>query len=208
MSGFSEKERELLHQLFSPKTINKLLQLFPQSSEFQWLSIYRKILSEGPCDEIQSSDLLSRTFGTVQKSESDVNLILYVDGASDMENGRAGIGGIFYLAGKSNDEKKELYSFSEYIGKATNNEAEYRAFIRGLEFGQQLNGRDISIFSDSELLVKQINLEYQVKNKRLQKLYREAKELLTMFHSWKINHIPREQNKIADILSKQGLNNI
>ncbi len=202
MSGFSEKERELLHQLFSPKTINKLLKLFPQSSESQWLSIYRKIL------KIQSSEIPSRTFGTAQKSESDVNLILYVDGASDMEHGRAGIGGIFYLAGKSNDEKKELYSFSEYIGKATNNEAEYRAFIRGLEYGKQLNGRDISIFSDSELLVKQMNLEYKVKNKRLQKLYSEAKELLTMFHSWKINHIPREQNKIADNLSKQGLNNI
>lgn len=199
MSGFSEKERELLHQLFSPKTINKLLQLFPQSSESQWISIYRKIL------EIQSSELPN---DSVQESESDVNLILYVDGASDIENGRAGIGGIFYLAGKSNDEKKELYSFSEYIGKATNNEAEYRALMRGLEFGKQLNGRDISIFSDSELLVKQMNLEYKVKNKRLQKLYREAKELLTMFHSWKINHIPREQNKIADNLSKQGLNNI
>ncbi len=202
MYGFSEKERELLHQLFSPKTINKLLQLFPQSSESQWLSIYRKIL------KIQSSELPSRTFETVQKSESDVNLILYVDGASDLENGRAGIGGIFYLSEKSNYDKKELYSFSEYIGKATNNEAEYRAFIRGLEYGKQLNGRDISIFSDSELLVKQMNLEYKVKNKRLQKLYREAKELLTMFHSWKINYIPREQNKIADNLSKQGLNNI
>ncbi len=124
---------------------------------------------------------------------------LYVDGASNLHAKIAGIGGVFYRNGT------ELYTFSEFIGAATNNEAEYSALIKGLNESLRLNLLNIVIYADSELVVKQINGEYKVKNKRMQKLYGEAQALLNRFEAWTITHIPREKNSAADGLSKEGM---
>ena len=99
---------------------------------------------------------------------------------------------------------KEFYSFSENIGSATNNEAEYTALIKALELSLELNISQLTIFSDSELIVKQINLEYKVKNERLQKLHSSARTMLAEF-VWTLQHVSREKNKKADALSKQAL---
>ncbi|MFL3050304.1 MAG: ribonuclease HI family protein, partial [Candidatus Neomarinimicrobiota bacterium] len=98
----------------------------------------------------------------------------------------------------------EFHSFSENIGAATNNEAEYQALIRALDISKKLNIYKIDIFSDSELLVKQINLEYKVKNERLKKLHTKARDKLYN-STWKLSHIRREKNRKADFLSKKGL---
>ena len=86
----------------------------------------------------------------------------------------------------------------------TNNEAEYTALIRALELSLELNISQLTIFSDSELIVKQINLEYKVKNERLQKLHSSARAMLAEF-VWTLQHVSREKNKKADALSKQAL---
>ena len=124
---------------------------------------------------------------------------LYVDGAADLHTKTAGIGGVFYRNGD------ELFSFSEFIGSSTNNEAEYGALIKGLEESHNLNLRNIDIFADSELVVKQINGEYKVKNERMQKLHGKAISSLAKLNSWSLTHIPREKNSVADKLSKDGM---
>ena len=124
---------------------------------------------------------------------------LFVDGAADLHTKTAGIGGVFYRNGD------ELYSFSEFIGNATNNEAEYNALIKGLEEAINLNILDIEIFADSELVVKQINGQYKVRNERMQKLNTQVNILLRKMNNWSVSHIPREKNSAADKLSKDGM---
>lgn len=123
---------------------------------------------------------------------------LYCDGASRGNPGEAGIGCVIWL----NSDK--VIKISEYVGKTTNNVAEYKALIRGLEEVQNLGVEEIEIFSDSELLVRQISGIYKVKNKNLIELYGKAKELLSKLKSYKITHVNREKNSIADKLAKEA----
>jgi ribonuclease HI len=122
---------------------------------------------------------------------------LYCDGASRGNPGDAGIGCVIIL-----DNKK--IEISEYIGKTTNNVAEYTALIRGLEQALKQNVKEIDIFSDSELLVRQINGAYKVRNKNLIPLYNKVIELLNKFKKYRILHIYREKNELADKLAKNA----
>ncbi len=124
---------------------------------------------------------------------------LFVDGAADLHSGTAGIGGVFYRNGE------ELYSFSEFIGSKTNNEAEYQALIQGIKEAHKLNLLSINIFADSQLVVRQITGEYKVKNERMKLLHKQALELLEKLENWNIEHVLRDKNKRADALSKSGM---
>ena len=124
---------------------------------------------------------------------------LYVDGAADLHSKTAGIGGVFY-----NNADEEIYRFSEYLDDATNNEAEYTALIEGLKYGLELKLININIYSDSELVVKQISGHYKVKNDRMKKLYKETYSLLSKFKSWSCTHVLRDKNKVADKLATDG----
>lgn len=123
---------------------------------------------------------------------------LYCDGASRGNPGEAGIGCVIFL----NDDRE--IKISEYVGKTTNNVAEYKALIRGLEEAQKLGVEEIEIFSDSELLVRQIRGIYKVKNKNLIELYGKVKELLGKLKGYELIHINRENNSIADKLAKEA----
>jgi ribonuclease HI len=129
-----------------------------------------------------------------------VILTAYADGASRGNPGQAGIGVVFY-----NDKDEVVAELSEYIGEATNNAAEYTAVIRALEKGLELGGVEISLFTDSELLAKQINGEYAVKNEGLIPLYKQVINLKGEFDKFQVTHVPREQNKAADSLANQAI---
>lgn len=94
---------------------------------------------------------------------------------------------------------------AETLGTATNNVAEYTALVRGLELAGELGLKQVSVFSDSELIVKQMSGEYRVKNADLQELYREASRLRRGFDAATITHVRREQNKRADALCNEAL---
>lgn len=126
---------------------------------------------------------------------------LFIDGASNLQKKTSGLGGVFYLNGD------EVYSFAEYRPNLTNNEAEYGALIFGLEKASELSINELTIYSDSELVVRQILGEYQVKNPRMKELYQQAIALLDQLDSWSIKHVRREKNTRADALSKEGLSN-
>ena len=135
----------------------------------------------------------------LSKLKSNDKVILYIDGAAMPDRQGAGIGGVCYK------NEKKIFSFSEFIGNRTNNEAEYFALIQGLNHALEKEIKSITIYSDSQLVVNQINRKYQVKNERMILCYQKAMNILSNFNSWTIIHIPREKNKEADFLSKQGL---
>jgi ribonuclease HI len=133
-----------------------------------------------------------------KKLEEDKIITLYIDGAADLHSKTAGIGGVIY----NSDE--EIFSFSEYLHDSTNNEAEYGALIAGLKYLIKLNLLSATIYSDSELVVKQVNGEYRVKNDRMITLYNEVIHLLSTFNSWSLIHVLRDKNKVADKLANEG----
>jgi len=129
-------------------------------------------------------------------------LTFYIDGASRGNPGRAAIG-IVIMNGNGHviDELKR------YIGETTNNMAEYQALIEALTEGKRIGGKGIKVFSDSELMVRQINGIYKVKDAKLLDMYREAKRLISGFGEFKIEHIARDKNSTADALANEALDN-
>ncbi len=134
----------------------------------------------------------------IQKLEAVIN----IDGASSGNPGPAGLGVLIC------HPEGEIYEkISEYIGEATNNIAEYRAFIKALERSKVLGLKDIQILSDSELLVKQVLGEYKIKNKGIMKLAAEASQICKFFNKVHLKHIPREENITADKLAQLAIKN-
>jgi ribonuclease HI len=126
---------------------------------------------------------------------------IFTDGAARGNPGPAGIGVVIRT------DKEVLLEVADYIGKTTNNVAEYMALIRGLEEAIDMGERSVEVFADSELIVKQIMGEYQVKNEGLAPLYYNAKSLIKKFKHFSITHVPREENEHADLLSNKGIDN-
>ncbi|MBI2251693.1 MAG: NUDIX domain-containing protein [Armatimonadetes bacterium] len=127
-----------------------------------------------------------------------MNFKIYIDGASRGNPGNSGIG---ILILKDGVTFKEI---SEYIGITTNNQAEYLALIKALRELEKSSSNSALIFSDSELLVKQWNGKYQVKDEKLKSLYHQAKTISTDKRI-NLSFIPREKNKQADFLANQGI---
>jgi ribonuclease HI len=128
-----------------------------------------------------------------------MELTIYTDGASRNNPGEAGAG-IFILR---NGEPIER--IARYLGTTTNNIAEYTAAIIGLEQAVKLGASRVILNADSELLVKQINGQYKVKNEGLKPLYARVKELIAKINSVEVQYIPREKNKEADALANKAI---
>ena len=128
------------------------------------------------------------------------SLRLHVDGASRGNPGEAGFG-VHVTA----PDGSAVASFYGYLGKATNNVAEYQALLHGLRFALARGAARVEVFSDSELLVRQIEGRYRVKNAGLQPLHGEAKSLLARFERARVAHVPRERNTEADALANRAV---
>jgi ribonuclease HI len=127
-------------------------------------------------------------------------LIIYTDGASLGNPGLAAIGAVI------KDERGKLVAnISRRIGRATNNQAEYRAIIAALEEAVRFGAEEVDVKSDSELVVKQINGRYRVKKAALRPLYQRVVQLSDSLAGFTIIHVPREQNTEADNLAHQAL---
>ncbi len=126
-------------------------------------------------------------------------LTIYTDGAARGNPGPAAYAYVIEQNGSPPIEAKGL------LGHTTNNVAEYTALVRVLEHAARLGARRLLINSDSELLVKQMNGEYQVKNEDLRALYNQARALARPFEAVTIRHVRREQNRRADELCNEAL---
>jgi ribonuclease HI len=133
---------------------------------------------------------------TMETAKTGICLKVFVDGASRGNPGPAGVGVLL------TDEKGDpLLEDSRFLGERTNNQAEYEALIFGLSKVKELNPRSVKVFSDSELMVKQMRGEYRVKNELLKPLFKEAANLLDSLSDAEIIQIPRKENKRADQLA-------
>ncbi len=127
-------------------------------------------------------------------------LEIYIDGASKGNPGPSGIGAVICQSGIV------VKNISSFIGNATNNIAEYTALIYALQEASVLKAESLKIKTDSQLLARQLNKVYKVKNANISGLYDRAVFLLSAFKEVSIQSIPREENKGADKLATEAVN--
>jgi ribonuclease HI len=126
-------------------------------------------------------------------------LTINIDGASRGNPGLSGIGVVISCDGEI------LAEYNEFIGNSTNNLAEYAALKKALKIASNMNDDEITILSDSELVVKQRTHNYKVRSKRLKTVFREISNLEKSFKRVSYRHIPREGNRAADLLANKSI---
>jgi len=126
-------------------------------------------------------------------------LEIYTDGGARGNPGPAGIGVVIWR------DNELIGRYKEYIGEATNNQAEYKAAILGLQQAKKLGAKELVFYMDSELVVNQLDRKYKIKDPKLGSLFVQAWNLILHFKSVEFLHIPREKNKEADKLVNQAI---
>lgn len=124
---------------------------------------------------------------------------IYIDGASKGNPGPSGIGVVICR------DSQTIKNISSFIGNTTNNVAEYTALIYGLQEALMLNAQSIKINTDSQLLYRQINKVYKIKNPNILGLYNQVLHLMSAFKEVSINYISRKENRGADKLADQAI---
>ena len=130
-----------------------------------------------------------------------MHCLIRTDGGARGNPGPAGIGVVVENA----ETGEVLEQHAQYLGHTTNNQAEYRAVILGLRRCLALGAKKVDVLADSELLIKQANGEYKVKNRELASRYLEMKNLETQIGRVHYRHVRRAQNKAADALANQAM---
>lgn len=125
---------------------------------------------------------------------------LFTDGASRGNPGQAGAGAVLMAP-----NGEELAARSVYLGACTNNVAEYKALLLGLDEALAIGCTELEIALDSELIVRQIQGRYKVKNETLLELFHQVRERLARLGKWSVLHVPRAQNARADQLANRGI---
>lgn len=125
---------------------------------------------------------------------------LYTDGGARGNPGPAGAGALLLAP-----DGKEVEAISAYLGELTNNQAEYRALLLGLQAAIDNDVRELDVRMDSELIVKQMKGEYKVKHPDMKVLHAQARQLVVQFDSISFHHIRRELNSDADALVNQAI---
>lgn len=137
---------------------------------------------------------------TVAQSACTGRCRLFTDGASRGNPGQAGAGAVLLT-----EQGEELAARAVFLGTCTNNVAEYKALLIGLEEARRQGCTELAICLDSELIVRQVQGRYKVKNEALLPLFQQVRERLAQFKTWSIAHVPRAQNARADQLANQGI---
>jgi ribonuclease HI len=135
-----------------------------------------------------------------EEAEKAKRTRLYTDGAARGNPGPAGAGAVIL-----NPEGHVVAKIGKFLGDSTNNVAEYMGLILGLKRARAMGIKELEVYSDSELLVKQLAGEYAVKAEHLRPLHDEASALLKGFSFIQVRHIPREENTAADLMSNRAI---
>ncbi len=184
---------EILAENLSDSVIRKLF------SDFEVDEVRRLLRGELQVVELEPATEAKPVVNTTVVGK-DLRCKLFTDGASRGNPGEAGAGSVLL-----DDKGKELVCRSLYLGRCTNNVAEYRALILGLQSAQEIGCSRLTILLDSQLIVRQVEGRYKVKNAALKPLFKEVKMLLAGFEIWSIAHVPREENKRADEMANRGI---
>ena len=127
-------------------------------------------------------------------------IIAHIDGGSRGNPGPAAYAVVVSTAGGAH-----VASLSQFLGHATNNIAEYEGLLAALSYALEHNHRRLKIITDSELMARQINGQYKVKNANLKVLYDRARTLIAKFDAFRIEHVRREHNREADRLANEAM---
>jgi ribonuclease HI len=139
----------------------------------------------------------------IAASSDDTFATLWTDGAARGNPGPAGIG--VMLKGP---DGAVIAAEGRFVGHSTNNVAEYKALLRGLELALERGVLKLEVRADSELLIKQLKGEYRVRNAGLLPLYEQAQALLGRLDAFRLKHVRREQNAEADRLANEGIDRV
>jgi ribonuclease HI len=139
-------------------------------------------------------------FEEVEHAPSYLRLRLYSDGAARGNPGPAGAGAVLVEPNGQVVDK-----LGKFLGHQTNNYAEYSGLLLGLRRAMELGVREVEVFADSELMIRQLGGRYQVKSPSLRPLYEEALKVLNGFERVKLVHVPREMNRAADEMSNRAI---
>lgn len=130
---------------------------------------------------------------------------MYADGGSRGNPGPAASGFVLFEFDESGEQGEKIFEHGEYLGVATNNQAEYTAIVLGLKKARELGAESLDVRLDSELAVKQLNGEYRVKNPDLAKIFLQVYNLRPHFREIRFTHVRREFNKEADAMVNKAL---
>ena len=133
-------------------------------------------------------------------TDGALSVVAYSDGASRGNPGPASFGAVVY-----DEAGAELRLISQALGFATNNQAEYEGAIAALEAALDLGASAVELRMDSELIVRQLEGRYRVRNAKLRPLYERLLELGGRFRRFAVRHVPREENRVADRLANEAL---
>jgi len=129
-----------------------------------------------------------------------MKMILFADGGARGNPGPAAAGVVL-----KNSKNETLATISNFLGTATNNQAEYAGVILGVKKALELSATELDIYLDSKLIVEQVSGRWKIKDLELKKLAEKVHAGLEQLGKWQIHHIPREKNREADLLANQAL---
>ncbi len=180
---------------FGQLTEGRLRELLHAAAE----RVEPRALRKGESALPTSSDILGK--GSRRRTAaSSRRAMVFSDGASRGNPGPAAAGWVI-----RSPAGEVIAEGGAFLGRRTNNEAEYEAVIRALAAALELGVEEVALRADSELLIKQINGEYQVRNERIAVLHRAARELLQRFRRFEAKHVRREENQAADAMANEAL---
>lgn len=133
-------------------------------------------------------------------NDSSLTATLYTDGGSRGNPGPAGCGGIIYDV-----ENQEIDRFHRFLGERTNNYAEYRGMIIGMQLALKRDVTDLTVYMDSKLAIEQMSGNWKVKHPQMRILWQEAKALEESFNTVDYQHVRREKNTVADELANLAM---
>jgi len=157
-------------------------------------------LLRGAAQQLASAGPSPRPSARVASPGEARRVRVFTDGAARGNPGPAGAGAVIL-----DEEGSVLARLGRFLGKQTNNVAEYQGLLLGLRRARQMGAREVEVRADSQLLIRQLQGKYAVKNEVLKRLHEEALALLQSFERYELVHIPREQNALADEMSNRAI---
>jgi ribonuclease HI len=191
--------QELVMLISKYLDIEKLIEENPSVTKEMVESLFQEILKTKKIKELIDSGLSCRDIPQ-QRQKGISELIIHTDGASRGNPGRAGIGVAIF-----NKDYHLIEEVCKFIGESTNNVAEYHAMILAAQKAIAYHAKKVNFKTDSELLVRQLNGVYRVKSQNILFLYNKLMNLLNKIPTWKVQHVSREENVIADALANRGI---
>ncbi len=188
----AHKDADILRHIAREEPLGATLRAFP--------GLTRERLSRMLERVAESIEQLGRQGGAPEATVSLHRLRVYSDGAARGNPGPSGAGAV--LVEPSGQVVDRL---GKYLGVQTNNYAEYMGLLLGLKRARELGVKEVEVFADSELMIRQLGGRYQVKSPSLRPLYEEALRLLNDFSRVKLVHVPREMNSAADEMSNRAI---